>query len=321
MPELESGYTLPGRENMGGAAYEIMINAEQAGFIAAILMPFRRVGKQASKFPTIPIEVFLKLLDLSRAPKGNYARDDYKFKTGNYSCDEYGFEDVLDDVEKALYIDEFDAVVIGMERATDKVLRGYEKRVADLLMDTSVITTTQAATAVWSDQAGARPRKDVIALKKKMRDNRGIIPNVAVMSHNTFLELLDTTAVTNKMQYTNVIELADFEQQKRLMATFLTVNRVLVADALYDTAKKGQTASLADIWSSVKVGLYRISSGGNNIIEPVIGRTMLWEEDSPEELVVEAYREEKIRSDITRVRHNVDETIIYAGAGGIITGI
>lgn len=321
MPELATGHTLPGRENMGGAAFEIMIEAEQRGFIAANLMPFRRVRKQASKFPTIPVEVFLKLLDLSRAPKGVYARDDWKFKTGSYSCEEYGFEDVLDDVEKDLYIDEFDAAIVGMERGTDKVLRGFEKRTADLLMDTAVITTTQAAAAVWSNQASATPRADVIALKTKMRNNRGIIPNVGAMSYNTFQELLDTNAVTNKMQYTNVIELANFEQQKRLMATYLTLDKIEVSNALYDTAKKGQTSTLTDIWPSTKVGLYRVSSGGDNIIEPVIGRTMLWDRYSANELLVKAYRQEEINSDITRVAHYVDETIIYAGAGGIITGI
>lgn len=321
MPQLETGYTLPGRENMGGAAYEIMIGAEAAGFIAAQLLPYKRVRKQASKFPTIPIEVFLKLLDLSRAPRSVYARDDYKIKTGNYACDEYGFEDVLDDVEKALFMDDFDAALLGMERATDKVLRGQEKRTADLLMDTAVITETQAAAAEWSNKTSATPRADVIALKKKMRNNRGIIPNVAAMSFNLFEELLDTNAVTNKMQYTKVIELATYEEQKRLMATYLTVDRVLVSNALYDTAKKGQTATLADIWPSTKVGLYRVSAGGENIIEPVIGRTMLWEEYALRELLVRAYRQESINSDITRVAQYVDETIIYAGAGGILTGV
>ena len=46
------------------------------------------------------------------------------------------------------------------------------------------------------------------------------------------------------------------------------------------------------------------------IVAPAVGRTVLWTGDSPDNQTVEQYREEALRSDIFRVRHNTDEVIV-----------
>ena len=56
--------------------------------------------------------------------------------------------------------------------------------------------------------------------------------------------------------------------------------------------------------------------------EPVLGRTFLWTADSPQNLVVEQYREEQTRSEIYRVRHHVDDdAFIFTGAGYLLGNI
>ena len=67
--------------------------------------------------------------------------------------------------------------------------------------------------------------------------------------------------------------------------------------------------------------LARISSGGQDLKEPSLGRTFIWEEDAPGMIVTEQYREEQTRSDVYRVRQNTDECIQFAGAGYIVTGV
>ena len=64
-----------------------------------------------------------------------------------------------------------------------------------------------------------------------------------------------------------------------------------------------------------------LAGGGQNLKEPCLGRTFLWEEDSPGMLTTEQYREEQTRSDIYRVRQNTDECIQFTGAGYILTGV
>ena len=47
----------------------------------------------------------------------------------------------------------------------------------------------------------------------------------------------------------------------------------------------------------------------------------MWENDAPDIIVTEQYREEQTRSDIYRVRQYTDECIQFSGAGYIITGV
>ncbi len=320
MPYEESGAAVL-RQDLGEAAYEYMLEAEQAGFIGTEIMPIREAAKQKGNYPKLKVEMMFKTQgSLKRAPRTNYKRSDYDFGTGSYECEDHGFEDELDDTEREMYATYFDAEVISTQRATFQVLMAQEIRIANMVMNTGNITTNQAAAAAWSVAASATPRFDVAALKTKMRNNRGIIPNVLALAKSLFDELLLTSEITDAFKYTNPIEIGGFEAQKRIMAQYFGVDKVLVGNAIKDTAKKGQAASLSDIWSTTLVGLFKTAMS-EDLRDPAIGRTFLWTGDSPESLVVEQYREEKIRSGIFRARQNVDEVFVYTGAGGLVTGV
>ena len=53
-----------------------------------------------------------------------------------------------------------------------------------------------------------------------------------------------------------------------------------------------------------------VAEDGKNLALPSVGRTFLWESDSPDNATVESYRDEKHRSDVFRVRQNVEEKVI-----------
>jgi hypothetical protein len=106
------------------------------------------------------------------------------------------------------------------------------------------------------------------------------------------------------------------------LAAIFDVPRVLVGGAVYDSAKKNKAASISDLWSYEYAALVKISSGPD-LTQPGVGRTFLWTEDSPDNAIVEQYREEKTRSDIFRVRHSVGEEYIcsYTEAGAVVSDI
>ena len=62
---------------------------------------------------------------------------------------------------------------------------------------------------------------------------------------------------------------------------------------------------------------------GPDVAEPCVGRTFIWSEDSPENPVVESYREEQAKSDVIRVRHNVDERLIqsFNDSGTVVSNV
>jgi hypothetical protein len=309
------------RPDLAAIAYEYALAGPDRGFIAQQILPIFEVPQQAADYPVIPIESLLKTQDITRSPRAGYNRGDYDFETGTYACVEYGWEEPVDDVERALYRRFFDAEEVATMRAVDILMRGYERRVQAIVQSTGVITNTAAVGTPWDTSATCTPKSDVKTAKRAMKAATGIVPNVGICSEKVFENLLITKEIKDYLVYTNPHLIQTREAQKKLMALYLDLDDILIGGSQYDSAKKGQSFSLADIWDDEYFTLARVSMGGPDLREPCLGRTMLWTADSPQMLVTEQYREDQTRSDIYRVRHYVDEAIVFAGAGYILTGI
>ena len=322
MPRPTSATTIQ-RPDLGVIAYELLLKAEQKGFMGLKILPILRVPFISGDYPVIPLEALLKDTNTSRAPRSKYPREDWEFETGTYACKENGVELPIDDVERKMYahlkamrVDE-----ISVEKATDIILRRQEKRIAAAVFNPSNITQTAAVTTEWSTAASCTPRADVMAAKRAMRLASGLIPNVMAISKTVFDNLFLSAEILNAFKYTNPVEMGGEEAQRRTLAQYFGVGEVLVGNAIKDTAKKGKPVSIADIWDDEYALLAAVSSGGEDIYEPCLGRTYLWIEDSPENIVVETYREDSKRSDIYRVRQNTDEAFVFTGAGYLLSNI
>ncbi len=320
MPRPTSSTTLQ-RADLGAIAYEYLLTASQRGFIGLQILPLFEVPEQSADYPVIPLEALLKMPDTKRAPRANYGRSDWEFETGTYSCEEHGWEEPVDDVEARLYRRYFDAEEVATMRATDILLRAQEKRIADMVFNTSNITGTADVATAWSTPSTATPRSDVMTAKAAMRAASGLEPNVGVCSKKVFDKIMLISEIRDALKYTNPIEIGSEEFQRSLLAKYFGLDRILVGNAIRDSAKKGQTTTIADIWDDEYFGLFKISGGGADLRDPCLGRTFLWTADSPNNLVTEQYREEQRRSNIYRVRHNVDECFIFAGAGYLMGNI
>lgn len=321
MPRPSSSTTIQ-RPDLGAIVYEYAMESAQQGFLADKILPAFDTALQSAEYPIIPVESFLKIQETKRAPRTNYNRSDYNFETGNYSCKDHGLEEPLDDTESAMYKRFFDAEEMAAKRNMFNILLAREKRIADKIFNATTFASqlTNVSTE-WSTAATCTPRANVFAGKESMRAAYGIEPNALVMPKKIFNNLLLTAELRDALKYTNPIEIGAFEAQKRMMATYFGVDEILVGNAMYDSAKKGQSAVLADIWDDEYVGLVKISGGGMDLKEPVVGRTFLWTGDSPNMLTTEMYREEQKRCNIYRIRHNIDEAFIFTGAVWLLGNI
>lgn len=312
--------TAVSRPDLGALAYEYMIEAALALFIGMKLMPIKRVSKSSAEYPVIPLAAMLESPDTKRADRGNYNRSDWNFKFQNYSTEDHGWEEVVDDREEALYQNYFDMEAAATMRAIAIMMRAHEKRVKDLVYDTATIANGAVGVA-WTTPATATPKADVDGARDSMRSNYGVLPNVLTISFSRFNALLRTAELKDALKYTNPIEMGGLDVQRAIVAQYFGLNEILVGDAQQNTAKKGQTASLGEIWTPGNVGLYAVSDGSDDMKEPVIGRTMQFEDGASDILTTETYRDEPKRADIVRVRNDVDEVYQYEGAGYILTGI
>jgi hypothetical protein len=296
------------RPDLGQAVMEF-IESEALNYIGQRVMPLFPTAVSSGTYPVIPKEALLKLTDVNRAPRGTYNRDDFEYERGTFTTTEKGTEEPLDDTERALFGQEAPglAEILAVQRATTKVMRAQEKRIADMVFNASNFTA-HAITHEWDDATNADPFSDIVTGKKAFRLQCGMLPNALIIAWTTMEDLKKTDAVIDRLKYTypgmDVAMMGPAE-----LARVFDIPQVLVGGAVYDSAGKGIAASVSDIWYNEYAALVRVATR-QDLTEPCIGRTFLWTADSPSNPIVEQYREEQRRSDIFRVRHHVDEQFI-----------
>lgn len=315
------------RPDIAESFMEFDLEAELGGYIGTQVFPVVEVQKQAGNFGKIPLEQLLKERETRRAPGSGYSRSNWTFEPATYSCEEHGAEEPVDDREAEMYSDYFDAEVVAAMRARADVMRNAEQRIADAVFNSTTWTGASLTTGItneWDSNhtANAVPIDDVEAAVNTMYDNSGLWANALIINRKVFrnLRLLD--------QIKEAIESQGAGQASKqrditpaLLAQVFDLDYVIVAGGSKNTANEGQSASIAQLWSSEYAMVCRIATSAD-FREPCIGRTFHWGADgSTIGGTFESYREEQTRSNIIRNRHDVDEIVLYPQAGHLLSNV
>jgi hypothetical protein len=209
---------------------------------------------------------------------------------------------------------------VATKRAMSMIMRNQEKRIADLLFNTTNFTN-HAVSVKWNTPATAAPIDDVKDGIASFRTACGMKPDALIINYQTMLDLKVCDQVVDQIKYTFPgIDIMNMGANQ--LAQLFGVPRVLVAGGVYDSTGKGIDSTVAEIWNYAYAMLVKIGSG-RDIMQPCVGRTFLWTADSPGNAVVEEYREEQTRSDVYRVRHHVSEALLksYDSSGTAVSNI
>lgn len=313
------------RPDLADSFMEFDLAADQLGYIGTRVFPVIEVASQAGDFGKIPLEQLLQNSDTKRAPGSGYSRGTFTFEKATFSCQENGHEEVVDDREAKMYAEYFDAEVISTARAYNAVLRNAEQRVADAVFNTAVWTGSSLTTAVtneWDDATNATPIGDVEAAAQKVYDNSGLWPNALVVTEKVFRNLRLADQIRDRISSSGAgdSELAGRIVEQQIAQAF-GLNYIIVAGGSKNTAAEGQTASVAPVWSGEYAMVCKVATSADPK-EPCIGRTFHWGEDgSSPGGIVETYRDESRRGEVVRVRHDVDEIVLYPEAGHLLSNI
>jgi len=304
------------RADLGQLIYEYMEYPSGMGLMGLDILPVFGVEEKSGEAPFMPIEAFMKVQNTARVTRGNYPRSDWEFETVPYGCVEKGWEEAVYDDEVQEYSRFFDLELAAAERALYVIQLSLEVEIAtDIFNATTFTSYTSAVTTEWSTITST-PRADINTAKQAVAVNLDSI----AMSYKVFLNLINTTEVLTALRYTNPIELGGLEAQRRIVGQYLGLDNVFVSNAKKDSAKKGQSKSLADVWDDEYVFLFKRGDGAS-LRDPAVGRTFLWTADSPQILTVDQYREDQSRAEIYRVRQSVDTKILNVGAGYLLSNI
>jgi len=254
-----------------------------------------------------------------RAAKSTYARGSHDAEDKTFACLEYGYEEIVDDKQRALYASDFDAEMAALIIAAGKVERAQEIRTASTVFNTSTWTgaslyTDAGNSAAWST-ASTDIITDILNAKEKVRSGSGSTADTLVVGAGTFSNMLKNTGIRNQFPGASLITLAMIEQA---LSSIFGLTKLMVGGNVKNTADENLTASISDVWSTQYAMVCKTANAGDPVNTPCIGRSILWTGDSPSNLIVESYREEQSRGDVIRARQNVDELIIDPTFGHLI---
>jgi hypothetical protein len=316
------------RFELGTTFAEFDLGMNQKGFIGAQVLRPRVVSKNAADVGKIPLEQLLQSKSTKRNAGGVYARDTWDFDKYSYAVAEYGKEEPLDDSQLAMYGDIVDAETVSADRATDAVLGEYERDVASAVFNSSTwtgATLTTAITNEWDDFANATPINDVNAAIEMVAASSGLEANALVVNRKVLRNLLQCDEIVDRVKYTQT---PTPSMIKNALADLFDLKYILVAGGFKNTANAGQDAAISRIWSDEYAMVCRIAES-DDPREACIGRTFIWDGDGPGApgdggklaVIMEEYREEKVRGSVLRARNNRDIVIMYAEAGHLLSNV
>ena len=302
-------YSVP-RADLGEAFLEYMWNPED--LIGMKLMPLLEVNRKEASFPKIRRESLLKTVDLKRAANGRYNRDSIEGEDDSYRCEEYGYEQPLDDSERRLYKNDFEAELQASQAAAHRLMLGHELRVRNAVVDTNAFTTgnglrTDVGTA-WSTVT-ADIIGDVLTACEAVRARTGMQPNTFWVGAGGLPDLIRNTAIRQSIHF---FAQPSYSAVQASLADLFGVKQVVIGKQVSNTANEGAAATVTSAWIGTGAGSYAgvmVCPMGPSLRESGFGRSILWTDDSPDAVMVEEYREEQTRSTIYRARHNIDEKV------------
>ena len=304
---------------------EYDLESEKAGYVATEVFPVIDVMSQAGSFGKIPLKQLLEERSTTRNVGSGYSRGKWEFEPVTYNCLEHGTEEPVDDREAKMYREYFDAEQVSTMRAFSAVLRNAEQRVASAVFNPTTWTGAALTTTVtheWDDLVNAVPLTVVEAAVQKVYDGSGLWANALIVNKKVFRNLRNCEQVIERINSAgagNASKPSDITTQ--MLAQCFDLDFVIVAGNSKNSAAEGATATPAQIWSGEYAMVCKIATGAD-MREPCIGRTFHWSEDgSSIGGTVETYRDEIIRGNVVRVRHDVGEVVLYAAAGHLLSNI
>jgi hypothetical protein len=307
------------RPDIKDALMEFNLQMNLDRMIGLQVMPVLEVQEQGGTFPVVKREALLKVVDTARASGGGYKFAEYDFEDDNFATKENGIVVPIDRRNAAIYSN-FEMEVHAGVFARSIVMTNHELRVAAKLFDTVTFTPTAAGHA-WNSDSG-EPIADVEGGMQRLYD-KGVVGNAVVVGWKTFRNLRNNPSIIERITADGAGQPAKPEDvTTKMLAQVFGVEKFLVGGAQYNSAKEGQPAVLAPVWSNSYAAVCRLFSSGGPITQGGFGRTMHWGGDgSSIDGTIETWYDKDIRGDKLRYRLETQEKVIFDDTVELISGV
>lgn len=291
----------------------------EKNFVGQRVLPVYTSETENGRYPKFQIANggLLKREATRRNPTGTYNEVDRKFDWVPFTTEERGLEERIDDVIAKRFSKFFDAEIMTAKLVMRALMIDYEIEVASTVMNPGNFPTTAAQVNLTEANLDTINLAYDITEAQARLESVGEVANTIIMSRSVF----------NRIRRSKLLQLFMFGSlsanggnrliNEAMLAETFGVEQVIVTKISYDMAAKGQAAQLGPIWPNTYVFVGNIQGG--DFSNGGIGRTMIWDADSPGGLfTTETYRAEHRRGNMVRVRSYRAEHIMNGNAGQLI---
>lgn len=259
-----------GSMSIDQALTTVAFGYKNAALIADQVFPAISVGKQSGKVYKFGKDAF-RLDDDIRAPgTKSHTVQSFSVLTDSYFCDNHALNDVVANEDVANADAAVNPEVAMTEGLVAKIKLRREYTLAAYLFNATTFSgKTAAVTTKWSDYAASDPVGDVDASKETVRQNSGSIANTGIMGQSVFNKLKRHPMLLDMFKYSSKGVLTE-----QMVAEALGLKRILVGGAVYNSAKEGATAVMADVWGNYFLTAYIADAPG--LRTPSLGYSYLW---------------------------------------------
>lgn len=248
--------------------------------------------------------------DTRRAPGASFNRDQIEVDGTPFKVQGHGHEVPVPEEDRKKYANIMDALRVGAMSARSKILTDREIRVRDKVFDTAVWTGGD----LFTDNSGspwATAGTDIIGQVKdglnKVRVS-GVKANSMILSHNNFQHMVYTN--TEIKALLSGLSVPTPDAIRRVILNLFEIDKIIVGEAVYNTANEGQDYVGGDIWTDTYVSFAR-TANTDRPEEPCFYRNVDWQAMGPgTDMSVRTYWENQTTSDIVQGSMHVDEVVV-----------
>lgn len=213
--------------------------------IADAVLPRVGVGTQEFKYMAYDKADRFSIPDTKVGRKSQPNEVEFGATELTSSTEDFALDDPVPQADIENAPQNFDPLGNAVEGIMDLILLDREKRTADSVFNAATYPTgnkvTLSGTSQWNDQGNSTPLDDIFT----GLDTPIMRPNVMVLGRTTFTQLAQHPDVMKSVNRTAGDK--GYARREDIAALF-ELDEVLVGDAWYNTAKKGQAMSLSRVW-------------------------------------------------------------------------
>lgn len=257
------------------------------------------VGKQADKyFVWNKGDMWRREATRRRAPGADFPRVGIRLSTDNYSCEQIPLEYPIPDEIRANQ----DAAV-DIEQTAAMYLVDQLNLEKDITFATDFFATSKGwgvgtVTVAWDTVATGTPVTNISAAARDIRRALGASQQhdiVGVGGVKILNAFLISDQVRDRTKYVQAQTQGALEAS---LAGVLGLDRLVISNREYNTAKEGRTASYSPVFDNDFLVVAVPRNPGKNVA--AAGYTFEWDEDGRGTMYTEMYREEPKKQDVLR---------------------